>query len=168
MKIMFDECMPPKASRLAAGLLALSKPPIKAHFLADYLGPGLYDSDWTKRLADETNWCVVTCDYRNPTGSKAKAKGPPLHLILPSRQITGFFLGGKIAQASGFEKIRAVLYLLPDIWEKATLGPNGGRFKILKSGHGYKIAPWPPTVLLPSFPIASPPPSSLFPPAASP
>jgi len=151
MKIMLDECMPPKASRLVVALLKLHKPPIEASFLADYMGkPGSADPDWANRLAHEGEWCVVTCDYKRPQGAKARAKGPPLHLILPSRKITAFFLGGKIAQADGFEKVRAVLYLLPEIWERATTAPIGTRFKILRKGAtAYQITPWPVRALLP-------------------
>lgn len=120
MKPMLDECMPPKASRLFASMLLLNKPPIEATFLEDYLGEkGQWDCDWTKLLQDEGGWYVVTADNGKARGTKAKLKGPPLHLILPARGITGFFLAGNAPQRSGFEKIRVVICTLPELLVRA-------------------------------------------------
>jgi hypothetical protein len=170
MRVMLDECMTTRASRLVVDALKLHKPPIEAHFLEDYLGAkGSLDTDWTQTLADEGGWCVITCDYRNPRGAKARSKGPPLHLILPSRKVTGFFFGGKIAGVSGFEKARAVIYTFPDIWQHAQKAPAGSRFKIVRSGAGYRFEPWPFAETLPTLsPTALPPPSELFPPSVLP
>jgi hypothetical protein len=149
MRLMLDECMTLRASRLLVTALQLHKPLIESHFLDDYLGKGALDPDWTKLLAEEGNWCVATCDHRNPRGKKAKAKGPPLQLILPARKITGFFLGGQIASLSGFEKARAILYVFPELWQQAQTAPPGSRFKVLMHGSGYRMIPWPVTSTLP-------------------
>ncbi|HVT90597.1 MAG TPA: hypothetical protein VHD56_17210 [Tepidisphaeraceae bacterium] len=169
MKLMIDECMGAKASRLVAGLLGLHKPePIEAHFLTDYIGSsGTFDCDWSARLAQEGNWCVISCDYKKPTGQKAKSKGPPLHLILPNRKIIGFFLAGKMAQLSGFEKARATICVFPELWNLANNAAPGSRFKILPNGNGYKLSPWPLKAGLPSsLPDVAPPPSVLQPPSS--
>lgn len=164
MRVMLDECMTTRASRLLVEALKLHKPPVEAHFLEDYLGAkGLLDADWTSQLAQEGDWCVITCDYLHPRGSKAKAKGPPLHLILPSRRITGFFFAGKIAALSAFEKMRAVIYTFPEIWTHATDARAGSRFKIVRSGQGYRFDKWPLTVTLPVLPSAPPQPPSSHP-----
>lgn len=168
---MLDECMPPKASRLFAGMLQLNKPPIEAVILQEYLGQkGALDCDWAKLLQEEGGWYVITADNGKAKGAKAKLKGPPLHLILPARGITGFYLAGKMSQRSGFEKIRAVIYTLPDLLLRAGLAPPGTRYKIKPSGHGYSVSEWPLTSALPPHlltPTASPPPSSRSPPASS-
>src|SRR5690348_11614057 len=120
MRIMLDECMTTKASRLVVDALKFHKPPVEAWYLEDYLGQkGALDIDWTQQLSIDGDWCVITCDHLNPRGSKAKSKGPPLNLILPARKITGFFFGGKMAAASGFEKARAMIFTFPEIWSRA-------------------------------------------------
>lgn len=102
MKVMLDECMTLRASRLVIDALQLHKPPIHAIFLEEYLGQkGGLDVDWTKLLMEEGGWCVVTCDNGKAKGAKARLRGPPLHLILPARRITGFFLAGKMASRPG-------------------------------------------------------------------
>src|SRR5579859_553346 len=130
MKIMLDECMPSKASHLLVDLLKLSKVSVSAHYLETYLGKGSLDKDWAKLLAAEGGWSVVTCDNGRARGERTKLKGPPLQLILPARGITGFFLSAKMSQASGFEKVRAVIYLMPEIIERANQTPTGERYKI--------------------------------------
>lgn len=144
MKIMLDECMPPKASRLLRDMLLLNKPPIEAALLEDYLGcKGGLDCDWVKLLEEEGDWYVVSADTGKMRGAKAKLRGPPLHLILPARNVTGFFLSGKIAQRSGFEKVRAVIYTLPELLLRAGVAPPGTRFKIAPNAHGYSVSEWP-------------------------
>jgi PIN like domain len=151
MRVMLDECMTLRASRILIAALAIHKPPIEAHFLVDYLRTqGALDVDWAEQLQAEGDWCVITCDYRTPRGQKARAKGPPLHLILPHRKITGFFLGGKIATFSGFEKARAVIYTFPELWQKAQIAEPGSRFKVTRTGTGYKLSDWPQISSLPA------------------
>jgi hypothetical protein len=150
MKVMLDECMSPRASRVIVDALKIHKPPVEAHLLEDYLNAkGALDSDWAERLGNEGGWCVITSDYRIPRGQAARSKGPPLHLILPARKITGFFLGGKIASSSGFEKARSVIYTWPEIWQNALSAAPGTRFRITRNGLGYKLGPWPTTAHLP-------------------
>jgi hypothetical protein len=153
MKVMFDECMGTKASRLLVEAFKLHKPPIESQFLEDYLHQkGTWDLDWSKLLADEGGWCVVTTDYQTPRGAKARLKGPPLHIILPARGITGFFLAGKIAQRTGFEKARVVFYVFPELWQRAQTAANGTRFRIVSTGNGYKMSEWPCKASLPILP----------------
>jgi len=103
MRIMLDECIAPRASRLLIDALKLHRPPYEAQFLVDFMGAqGAHDVDWTKILAEQGDWIVITADSGKARGEKAKLKGPPLHLVLPHRKITGFFLAGKMAQRSGF------------------------------------------------------------------
>jgi hypothetical protein len=149
MRFILDECMTLKASQLLIAALKLHKPPIEAQFLEHYLGSkGGLDVDWTKKLEEEGDWCVITCDNGRERGEKARLKGPPLHLICPYRKITGFFLSGKMAQRSGFEKARCIFYTLPELLEYTETAPRGDRFKISPSRTGYAIYPWPLTSTL--------------------
>ena len=150
MKIMLDECVTLRASRLLIEALKLHKPPIEAAFLEDYLSyKGSLDIEWAGRLESEGGWCVVTCDNGKARGGKAKLKGPPLHLILPAKRITGFFLAGKISAFSGFEKARSVLYTLPEIIRREASSEPGSRFKIIAQADGYIVKEWPLTGSLP-------------------
>jgi hypothetical protein len=174
---MLDECMTLRASHLLINALEIHKPPIKAEFLEEHfkvdgtaIGKGALDPDWAKVLADEGDWCVITCDSKKPKGERAKLKGPPLHLILPARKITGFFLTGSMASASGFEKFRAVICVMPQLLERTNpqIFPAGTRFKISATNGrtAYEISEWPVKETLPTFPSESLPPFSLSPPAS--
>lgn len=124
---------------------------------------GITDDDFS--YADNVG--NKTVHVQQPRGAKAKSKGPPLQLILPARQITGFFLGGKIASLSGFEKARSVIYTFPEIRQAAQTAAPGTRFKIVRSGSGYRVSEWPLAIALPSvLTSVSLPQSSLFPPDA--
>jgi hypothetical protein len=141
---MLDECMTLRASNLVINALALHKPPIEAFFLENYLGAkGVLDPDWAESLAEDGDWRVITCDSQKPRGEKAKLKGPPLHLILPAKKITGFFLGGSIPNRPGFEKFRAVVCVWPQVLKVATDASPGTRFKITAHGDNYRIEEWP-------------------------
>lgn len=153
MRFMLDECMTKRASYLLVEALKLHKPPIESYFLEDHFGAkGLHDGDWTKELEKEGGWSVITCDMGRIRGEKAKLKGPPLHLILPFRKITGFFLSGRMASRSGFEKARSVLYLFPQIHEMANTAVAGTRFKIVAHQLGYRMDIWPIKAALPDLP----------------
>ena len=133
---MLDECVAPKSARLLVQALKLHKPPIESQFLEDWIKAlpssqegatlpyqGAHDADWTVPLKQQDDWCVVSCDTGKSRGEIARTKGPPLHLILPAQKITGYFLGGKIANHSGFEKVRAIYYVFPDIIESYNASP---------------------------------------------
>jgi len=153
MKVMLDECLSLRASRVIVDALQIHKPPVETHLLEDYLNTkGALDSDWAEHLEAEGGWCVITTDYRTPRGHVARSKGPPLHLILPARKITAFFLTGKIASMSGFEKARSVIYTWPEIWHHAQIASPGTRFRITRNGLGYMLAQWPTTTNLPPSP----------------
>jgi hypothetical protein len=148
---MLDECLTLRASHLIIRALELHKPPIHAEFLEEHfrtdgatIGKGAWDVDWAKTLEEGGDWSVITCDSKRPKGERAKLKGPPLHLILPSRRITGFFMGGKMPNFPGFEKFRAVIYLFPQIHERILSCPAGSRFRIHPTNsRGYEILDWP-------------------------
>ncbi len=149
MKIMLDECMGLRTSRSLKHFFDLYKPPdpdppIHTEFLLDFLKQKTaLDVDWSKILADEGGWVVISCDYKSPKGAKAKLKGPPLHLILPYRKITGFFFAEKIAQCTGFEKARAVVCVSNQLLASASAATPGTRFKVTPSGSGYHMEEWP-------------------------
>jgi hypothetical protein len=170
---MLDECVTKRASHLIIDAMELYKhePPIQAEFLEEHfsrdgspIGKGAWDVDWARTLEEEGDWSVITCDSQQPRGERARLKGPPLHLILPARHITGFFMSAKVASYSGFEKFRAVIYLFPKIVEKLAC-PHGTRFKIIATakGSGYEMMEWPPTETLPVLPTSPRPPSSQSP-----
>ncbi len=153
---MLDECLTLRASHLIIDALRLYKcePPIQVEFLEEHfkpdgtqIGKGAWDVDWTKILAEEGGWSVITCDSGRSRGERARLKGPPLQLILPARRITGFFMSGAMSSYSGFEKFRAVIYLFPQIVKILSTHdyPMGTRFKIraTASRQGYEIAEWP-------------------------
>ena len=149
---MLDECMTQKASRLVVQGLQLYKPPIHGEFPEDYFGfKGALDIDWTKQLQAEGDWSVITTDIGRQRGNQARLKGPPLHLILPARNITGIFLSGKMAQRGGFEKARCIFYLIHEIVAAIERSAPGTRFKIRPAGNGYSMSPWPFTERLPEF-----------------
>lgn len=156
MKIMIDECVAPKSARLFIKALELHKPPMEAYFLEDWARAldgnqsgdklplrGALDSDWSAILQQQGDWAVVSCDNGKARGEVARTKGPPLHLILPARKITGFFLGGTISSRSGFEKIRAIYCVFPEIIEAYDKSTPGTRYKIMAHGSGYRLATWP-------------------------
>jgi hypothetical protein len=151
MKFMLDECMTLRASRLIIEALKIHKPPVESIFLEDYLGArGIRDVDWAEVLADEGGWQVITCDSKKPRGQKAKLKGPPLHLILPAKKITGFFLSGSMASQPGFEKFRATICVWTEIMYQAEHAVPGTRFKIIRHGTSYRLEDWPLTSALPA------------------
>ena len=145
-KVMFDENMGKQASGLLSSLLALHRPPVTSAWLNTYLQrEGALDSDWVTRLADEGGWVIVSCDAGRARGGRASLRGPPLHLIAPARGVTAFILAGKIANASGFEKARAVICIWSQLLEQSGTAEPGTRFRITRSGHGYRFAHWPPS-----------------------
>lgn len=137
MKILADECIGPKTTRIAADLLARAKPnPITlVHWLDKFTKEEKRDDKWAEILASDGGWIVLTKD----TGQKKR--GPPLQLILPRKKVTGIFFTRGRAQASGFEALRAVIWLIHDI-EAALSEPAGTRFKIYVEGRGYSLQRW--------------------------
>jgi hypothetical protein len=168
VKIMLDECLTLRASHLVIDAMKLYKTadgrPIQVEFLEEHfrsdgspIGKGAWDVDWARILAEEGEWSVITCDSRKPRGERAKLKGPPLHLILPKRKITGFFMSGKTASYPGFEKFRAVIYLFPQILDglNTQAYSPGTRFRIrATTGRGYELSRWPLTEVLPDLPAS--------------
>jgi hypothetical protein len=153
MRIMLDECIAPRASRVLIDILKLHKPPLEARFLVDHVGAqGALDYSWTKELEEQGDWIVITSDNGRSRGERSRLKGPPLHLVLPARKITGFFMAGRMAQRCGFDKARCVIYAWPDILAYAESAPKGERFKIapVDAGKGYCVYPWPLTGSLPT------------------
>jgi hypothetical protein len=136
--------MTTRASRLFAKSLEIHKPPLAGAFLPDYLRTtGALDVDWTGQLANEGGWSVITTDYKNPKGTAARLKGPPLNILLPERGITGFFFAGRIATRSGFEKMRAIFYCFPKIIERIESHTPGTRFKVHEQkGGNYTLVKW--------------------------
>lgn len=145
MKVMLDECITQKCSHTIIEYLKLLNPPVEAHFLVDFLGKqGALDGDWSKLLTPPTDWLVISGDSGRG-GPRIHAKGPPLHLILPQRQIVGFYLSGKsLTQCGGAERARIIISKLPDIARLFPKATPGQRFRIKRtSPTAVAIEEWP-------------------------
>jgi len=101
------------------------------------------DVDWSALLVPAEEWIVITGDSGS-SGPRIHANGPPLHIILPERKICGFYLCGKsLTQIKGQERARIIISKMPGILNKSSRCRNGERFKLLRSGKGIVIKPWP-------------------------
>jgi hypothetical protein len=158
MKVMLDECITMKCANLVIQFIKLGNPRIEAFFLVDYLGKqGVQDSQWASQLKPPADWLVISADC-GTHGPKIHAKGPPLHLILPSLGITGVFLAGKkLSQTTGSERAKALIAKSTDIIATAAACKHGTRFKLKYSGTGLILEEWPLSRGI--SPTASPPPS---------
>lgn len=136
---MFDECFTREGSRVLGEMLSLFDPPIESAFLVDYLGvEGAWDENWGPSLAGK-GWIVVSRDLGRTR--KIKAKGAPLHIVLPRSKVTGIFLSGQLGTASRFEMVRAVTCVLPDVFA-CPREPAGTRFRIQKNAGNYHLSRW--------------------------
>ena len=144
MKVMLDECITKKCAHVVIDYLSLLWPPIEAHFLIDFMGKqGARDCEWPLLCNPSEEWMVITQDC-GKAPPRIHAKGPPLHLILPRRKITAFFLsGGTIVNATGFERARIIISKLPEMLERARNGPSGIRYRVRRSGAGFVVDEWP-------------------------
>jgi hypothetical protein len=137
-----------------AGLLRLHKPkPVESAWLVDWLSAkGIADDQWVPRAAEEGDWIVLTADKGR--------ESPRLNYLLPAYKVTGIFMGGKIPNLSGYEKIRAVMSVMHMI-ETAADDTPGRRYRLIRVGQAqrYTLKPWP----LPKGHRLTPPP---MPPAA--
>jgi hypothetical protein len=143
MQVMLDECITRKCSHAVIEYLRLIRPPVKAHFLIDFMGAqGALDWDWSRKLVPRGDWIVISSDS-GKSGPRVHAKGPPLHLILPQLGITSFFLGGKsIVNEKGAERARIIITKIPEVLSIASQATPGDRFKISKQGGGFTVAKW--------------------------
>jgi hypothetical protein len=142
-KVMLDECITKHCAHVIIEFLKLQRPAIDSHFLLDFMGvQGSLDCDWTTRLIPPEEWIVISSDSGR-SAPRIHAKGPPLHLILPRRRITGFFLRGKsLTQVPGHERARIIITKLPQILELAVTATPGQRFTVSRSGNGFHIKKW--------------------------
>jgi hypothetical protein len=142
-KVMLDECVTKHCARVVIEYLKLQNPPVESHFLLDFMGTqGALDCDWTTKLVPPEDWIVLSSDAGR-SGPRIHAKGPPLHLILPRRKITAFFLRGKsLIHVPGHERARIIISKLPNILELAETASPGQRFTISRSGSGFHINRW--------------------------
>ena len=154
---MLDDCITKKCAHVIIEFLKLHPQTVsEAHFLIDFIGKqGSLDVDWTTLLVPPEGWIVITGDSGS-SSPRVHVKGPPLHLILPKRGITGFFLCGKsLTQIGGEERARVIISKVPDIVNKAIRARGGERYKMTRQGSAVQIKPWPmPTSVSPN---ASPP-----------
>lgn len=141
---MLDECVTKKCAHTISEFLNLSHPPIESHFLVTYMGRhGSHDCDWTLTLTPPEEWIVISSDAGR-SGPRIHAKGPPLHLILPRRKITSFFLRGKtLTQVTGVERARVVITKLPTMLRMAESATPGTRHTVSRSGEGFVVREWP-------------------------
>jgi len=139
MIIWFDECVPPRWFRHLATMLAGRRSPIHGTHILDLFAQGMDDETLSEKLLQEpTRPLIISGD----TGKRTTGKKPRLHLLCPAKSITSVFLSPSIAQREGFEKVRTVVYCLPDIVD-AGKGVRGARYRIDPVGNGYKMREWP-------------------------
>ena len=140
MRLLADECIPVKAFHL---LEQIRNPRGIVHtemvHLLDRMNSGVGDDIWASNFAHASPpFLVITGDR----GVHTKTGDPRLPQILPALGISGVFLSGKIQNAKAFDKIRALLYVWPQL-EEIWARPSGERHKLLISGKGYKLKAWP-------------------------
>ncbi len=144
LKIILDECFGPSAAGAIIGFLQAYTPPVEAGYLPSIRSEtDRLDVDWTRGAA--SNWIVVSVESGNAKQKKSHILGPPLHLILPAREITGIFMTGKLSQEYPPEKARAAIWAMPEILEQARRAKRGTRFKIRRNNQGFEFSEWPPS-----------------------
>lgn len=137
--IVFDECLAPLWFRHAKTMLDHPKVGIQSHHMLDHLKSGTTDDEVVRWIVGlERPKVVITAD----TGRKSKRQDPRLPDLLPAVGVPSVYLSPKMAQYSGFEKVRGFLTCLPRVLEAAD-GSDGARYRIEPDGYRYKFGPWP-------------------------
>lgn len=139
MNFCFDECMPPKWFRYLAEMLKKRRDPIQACHLLDDLSSGVSDAkfvDWVRSQSPQPT--VISGD----SAMNRRRGEPRLPLLCPRLGVTSVFIGRKLCQKDGFEKVRMVIVCLPELID-ACNGPRGKRYRLASRGTSYEIREWP-------------------------
>lgn len=137
VKILFDETMGAPVVRAAIEAIKFDrKYEVEAVYMKDLVGSGAKDEEWVPKAA-EGNWFVIT-------GDRGRGKlSTPLPLLLPYHGISAAFMtGGLQSKRPQFEKLRATIFLWPQIRD-AALGARGLRYRMQIQGESFRFVEWP-------------------------
>lgn len=110
LKLLFDECVGKRMVKLFADLLAYTKDPPEVKTVVEYFQSGIYDEIWVPQIADQ-GWIVITGD----SGQGGRGKGEKLPVVCRQYGVTHVVFGRGLQQQNGFEKIRAIMIVWPEI-----------------------------------------------------
>ena len=126
MKLCFDECMPPKWFGRLSEMLELRKLPIKSTHLLQELRSGTQDDAIVQWLISQSPHMMII------SGDNAQRSGrydPRLPTLCPQWGVTSVFIGRKLCQREGFEKVRMIMVCLPEL-VAAYEGARGLRYRL--------------------------------------
>jgi hypothetical protein len=139
VRIFADENVPRRAFKAFAELVQLAKPSVESSHLLGMLAEGTPDDVWIAEVSKaDPPWLVVSGDSAKNT----RSSDPRAPAILPQLGVTAIFLSGKLQQKPAFEKVRALLYVFPEI-VAAYQGPRGTRYRLVAIRTGYALNEWP-------------------------
>lgn len=156
MIILFDECFPKDGAKVLISMLEnLVDPPTESHYMLDWLRikgchsdaiqQGVWDEDWPKLFGEDERKEAIIISVDTGQNRRKRAKGAPLHIVLPQMKIRGVFLASAMGTLDRLQKTVAVASVLKDILTTVTRSAPGTRFKIQRNSSTYTLKEWPVT-----------------------
>jgi len=131
MKFFLDNCL---AIRHARALNEMVRPEHSFTHLQDKFGPDAKDEDWIRALGRESDWIVISGDYRI-------GKSPHERRAWHESGLTVFFLSKGWTNIPPLQQHSKLALILGDIIEQAQQAKPGTGFAVALNGKIQRVYP---------------------------
>lgn len=132
MKLLFDECIAPKAMRALAEFVALLPNPPEIRHLCELVKSSTPDEVWLATIASDPESIVITADR----GASGKGFGEALPSACRRLGITFVTFSASVHRKTSAEKARALHCVWPILVSEVASAPKGSEFRLSAKDQG--------------------------------